>query len=79
MQMGDAIYNELLPIINELIASENIEVPTIDSFKPLNLDRYFDTDESLDMYHSIKNNDVDTLFKKPKSFPFRVIKGGLKD
>lgn len=55
-QMGDFMYNELLPIINEYSEDENMLMPKIEKFNPINLERNFTNELQHELFYSINQN-----------------------
>ncbi len=54
-QMGDFMYNELLPVINEYSQNDNILMPKIDNFDPINLEQSFHAASQKEFFYAIKD------------------------
>ncbi len=78
-QMGDFLYNNLLPVINEYTEQEDVTMPKIDEFRPLNLEQSFTSEEQFEMFDTIKNKtniDLLNLLKVRKAPILKLINGG---
>jgi len=54
-QMGDFLYDNLLPIINQYTQEIGIVMPKIEVFQPLSLEPFLLTDEQREVFEVIKN------------------------
>ncbi|SRR5579883_2900984 len=78
-EMGDYMYNQLLPVINEYAQQENIFMPEIRNFEPIHLEQSFSSDSQRELFESIKEKtqlDLKRLSNQVKRTPLRLINGG---
>jgi hypothetical protein len=62
-QMGDFMYNELLPVINGYSQHENIVMPRINDFDPINLEQSFRSDSQKELFYSESRNTSSSLLR----------------
>lgn len=55
-EMGDFMYNELLPIINEYTMPEGVSMPRIDYFRPINIEQGLGNDFQKDLFLTLNEN-----------------------
>lgn len=78
-QMGDFLYDNLLPTIQEYGHQTGIHMPKLDYFKPLNLESSFLTQEQYDMFEFLKNGthtDLKKILKKRDSSVLKLNNNG---
>ncbi len=73
-QMGDFMYNELLPVINEYSQAANIRMPKINQFEALNLEKSFSTDWQKDIFHALKDGQKTDLLQYLRNHANRSLK-----
>lgn len=78
-QLGDFLYDNLLPTINEYGYQTGVSMPKLKDFKPIGLESGFHTDEQRNMYEVIKNGasmDLLKLIEKREGPLLKLINGG---
>ena len=80
-QMGDFMYNELLPIINEYALEENILMPKVNSFDPMNLELGLRNEIQQELFYSLKDKDkIDYIkpnqYQTKSGIVLKLINGG---
>lgn len=81
-EMGDAMYNQLWPVINEYADNEDIFMPKIRGSLPINIDKNFFYEEQKQISMTLRSSDDIMKIKEGKDKPFlKLIHGGrvLKD
>ncbi len=72
-RMGDFMYNELNPIINEYAQKENVYMPKIDTFKSIDLEPSFDSEFQRDLFHATKDGNLKTFTRSIERKTARVL------
>lgn len=80
-QLGDFMYDSLLPVINEYGHQTGVYMPKIEDFKPISLEASLQTDEQREMLEAIqtgkKVNLIKLAQKMQRNSQFcKLIKGG---
>ncbi len=78
-QLGDFLYDNLLPTINEYGHQSGVEMPKLNDFKPIGLEFSLYTDWQREMFEAIKNGanmDLLKLIEKTKRPLLNLIDGG---
>lgn len=81
-QMGDFLYDNLLPVINQYANKTDIEMPKLNNFEPIELESTLNQNEQRDMFHTINNASCISALKiieKKRGVILRLINGGKID
>lgn len=65
-EMGDFMYNQLLPIINQYAVSEKSNMPEIKNFSPIILESELEDDSKHKTFYDIKNGENKVKFLNKK-------------
>ncbi len=81
-QLGDFLYDNLLPTINEYGYQTDVEMPKLSEFKPISLESSLCSEQQIELYNSIKdctNLDLIKLIEKRKGLLLKLINNGKVD
>ncbi len=78
-EMGDFMYDNLLPIINEYTEQEGISMPSLNRAQPIDLESSLQSEQQKELFEVIQsgtNVNLQTILQKRNAPILKLIKGG---